>query len=172
MQELEETRLVGPNFLSPRLTVAGYHSFPWNFLPELLEDLDLQPRIHLCLMPNGASRHFILAVPESLSGTVDGRGWTAAFPAPNPDLIPLDFYFCGHLNVYCLWCSRKGRSELATINTELIWGDSLDTWSSAAGQAITVRRIAWKMKVDILHIIFSLQEFVIRKPCFRMHVLT
>ena len=25
-------------------------------------------------------------------------GEPTAWPAPNPDLIPLDFYFCGHLN--------------------------------------------------------------------------
>jgi hypothetical protein len=51
-------RLLGPCFIPPRLTGAVYHHFLLNFLPELLQDVDLQSGVHLWFMPDGAPRNF------------------------------------------------------------------------------------------------------------------
>jgi hypothetical protein len=45
-----DDRFLGPYFLSPRLTADVYHDFLQNFLPELLQDVDLQTGINLWFM--------------------------------------------------------------------------------------------------------------------------
>jgi len=47
------------------LTGAVYHNFLRKVLPGLLEDVDLQTRIHLRFIHDGAPPHFLLAVWES-----------------------------------------------------------------------------------------------------------
>jgi len=42
----QSVRLLGSYFLAPRLTGSVYRSFLRHVLPELLEDVDLQTRIH------------------------------------------------------------------------------------------------------------------------------
>jgi len=41
--------------------------FPLKSVPELLQDVDMQARIHLWLIHYGAPPHFLLAVPEFLN---------------------------------------------------------------------------------------------------------
>jgi hypothetical protein len=84
-------RLLGPYFLPPHLTGAVYHDFLSNILPELLQDVDLQTRIHLWFMLDSDQAHFLLAVREFLNV------FPAALPDCSPYLSPLDFYFWGHL---------------------------------------------------------------------------
>jgi hypothetical protein len=60
-------RLLGPYFLPPHLTGALYHNFLRNVLPELLQDVGLQTRIHLWFMHDGAPAHFLLGVQEFLN---------------------------------------------------------------------------------------------------------
>jgi len=58
-------RLLGPCFLPPCLTGAVYRNFLREVLPGLLEDVDLQTRIHLRFIHDGVPPHFLLAVWES-----------------------------------------------------------------------------------------------------------
>jgi len=60
-------RLRGPYFIAPHLTEAVYQDFQRDFLPELLGDVDLQTRIHLCFMHDGFHPHFVLTVWEFLN---------------------------------------------------------------------------------------------------------
>ena len=55
----------GTHFLPPRLTGAVYRDFLRNVLPELLQDVDLQTRIHLWFMHDGAPHIFILQFGNS-----------------------------------------------------------------------------------------------------------
>jgi hypothetical protein len=59
--------LLGPYFLPPHLPGTGYHYFLQNILPELLQDVDVQTRIHLWFMHYGTPPHFLLAVQEFLN---------------------------------------------------------------------------------------------------------
>jgi hypothetical protein len=60
-------RLVGPYCLPTRLTGALCHDFLRNFLPELMQDVDLQIRMCLWFMPVGAAPHFLLEFQEFLN---------------------------------------------------------------------------------------------------------
>lgn len=44
--KIAASRLLGFYFLLSRLIGDVYHKFLWNFLSELLQDVDLQTRIH------------------------------------------------------------------------------------------------------------------------------
>jgi hypothetical protein len=62
---------------------AVYCDFLGNVLPELLQDVDLQTRIHLRFMHDGAPPNFLLAVWELLnnvfpSGAMDRTRWTSS----------------------------------------------------------------------------------------------
>ena len=48
----------GPYCFSPSQTGVVYRDFLPNFLPELLQDVVLQPRIHLWFMHDGSAPHF------------------------------------------------------------------------------------------------------------------
>jgi hypothetical protein len=50
-------RIVGTYFVSPDLTVAVYHSFVWNVLPQLLQNVNLQTGIYLWFVYCGAPPH-------------------------------------------------------------------------------------------------------------------
>jgi hypothetical protein len=90
-------RLKGTSFLPVYLTGAVYRDFLRNFLPELLQDVDMQTMVHAW---SGALPHF-LAVRAFLSKVFPeqwtGRGGPTAWPARCPDLSPLYFYLWEHL---------------------------------------------------------------------------
>jgi len=65
--------LLGPYFLPPCLTGTAYHSFLQNVLPELLQDVALQSRIHLLITHADAPPHFLLTVQEFLNNVFPGR---------------------------------------------------------------------------------------------------
>jgi hypothetical protein len=67
MQTLQEIKLLGPYFAPSCLTMAFYHSFLRNLLPELLQDADMQTRINLWLTYGGAPLHFLLEGGEFLN---------------------------------------------------------------------------------------------------------
>jgi hypothetical protein len=74
MQTLEEI-LPGPCFLPPCVTGAVYPDFLWNFLPELLQDVDLQTMIHLWFMHDGVPPHFRTVggnLVQCVRGTIGG----------------------------------------------------------------------------------------------------
>jgi hypothetical protein len=94
-------RLLGTYFLPPCLTGAVYHNFLQNVLPELLQDVVLQTRIHLWFMHDGAPPHFLLAVRQFLNNVFPEQwieqGGPTAWPGSSPDLSPLHFHLWGHL---------------------------------------------------------------------------
>jgi hypothetical protein len=98
---LQEIRLLGPYFLLPLLSGRVYHDFLRNVLPELLQDYDMQTRLHLWIMHDGVPPRFLFAVREFLNSVFPehwtGRGGPKAWPAPSSDLNPLDFYLWEHL---------------------------------------------------------------------------
>jgi hypothetical protein len=66
--------LLRPYFLAPHLTGAVYHIFPQNFIPELLQGVDLHTTMsYLWFMHNGAPAHFSLAVREFLNKVFPGQ---------------------------------------------------------------------------------------------------
>jgi hypothetical protein len=60
--QIVQDRLLGPYFLSPRLTGAIYNDFLRKVLPEPLQDMDMQTRIQLWFMHDNVPPHFLLAV--------------------------------------------------------------------------------------------------------------
>jgi hypothetical protein len=70
--------------------VAVYHHFLRNVLPELLQDVDMQPGIHLWFMHDGAAPHFLLVFRQFLNSVFlaqwIARGRPAAWPVRSPDL--------------------------------------------------------------------------------------
>jgi hypothetical protein len=88
-------RLLGPYCLPPRLSVAVYNDFLRNIILELSQDEDLHARIHLWLMHDGASPHFLLALREFLRNVFleqrRGRGGPTAWPARPLTEIPYTF---------------------------------------------------------------------------------
>jgi len=69
-------RLLGPYLLPPLLTGGGgggalYRDFFRNVFPKLLQDMDLQSRLHLWFMHDGAPPHFLLAFREFLNNGCD-----------------------------------------------------------------------------------------------------
>jgi hypothetical protein len=77
------------NLLGPYFPGDAYHKFLQNVLPGLLQDVDFQSRIHLCIMHADAPPHFLLTVQEFLNNVFPER-WTgksgpSAWPAGSAD---------------------------------------------------------------------------------------
>jgi hypothetical protein len=91
-------KLLGPYFLSPRLTGAVCHDFLLHVLPELLQDLDLQTSIHMWFMHDGAPPHFILSVRKfwnkNISSAMDRTRCTNSMACWFRYLNSLHFYPC------------------------------------------------------------------------------
>jgi len=83
-----EDRLMGSPFLPPHLTGAFCHDFLRNFLPELLEDVDLQTIFHLWFMHYGAPPLFLFffcsGILERVSETMDATTWTNSMASSFP----------------------------------------------------------------------------------------
>ena len=105
MKAMQETDFWDPNFFHHVwLGVRGgavYHDLLLNFLPELLQNVDLQTGILLQFTHDGAAPYFLLAFREFLNNMFleqrIGPGGPTAWPARSPDLQPLYFYLWGHL---------------------------------------------------------------------------
>lgn len=70
-----------PYFLSLHLTGAVYHDFVRKVLPELLlQDVQLQTRIYLWFMQDGAPPHFLFAIQNFFEQWI-GQGGKIAWPA-------------------------------------------------------------------------------------------
>lgn len=67
-------RLLWIYLFPPRLTGAVYHDFVRNVLPQLLEEVNLQIRIHLWSVHDGAPPRLFLAV-RKLSSATFGNSW-------------------------------------------------------------------------------------------------
>jgi hypothetical protein len=59
--------LLGLYFLLPHLTGNFYHYVLGNVLPELLQDVNLQARVHLWFMHAGAPPHFLFLFQKFLN---------------------------------------------------------------------------------------------------------
>jgi hypothetical protein len=90
--------------------------YPTKVPPELLEDVDLQMRIHLWFIHDGTPLHFLLTFWEFLNHVLleqwTGQGGPRVWRACSPDLNPLDFYFWAYLK-----CTVYAQTSL-TANTE------------------------------------------------------
>jgi hypothetical protein len=88
-------RLLEGYFLPPCLTIADYHDFQRKVLPELLQDVDLQTRINLWSVHDGAPPDFLFAFREFLNNVFlkqwTERGGQTSRPVPSPDLNPSHF---------------------------------------------------------------------------------
>ena len=60
-------RLLGPYFLPPRVTGAVQFDFLQNFLPEMLQDANLQTGIHLKILHDSAPSHLLLTFRQFLN---------------------------------------------------------------------------------------------------------
>jgi len=66
-----------------------------------LQDVNLQTRVHLWFMHEGAPPHFLFSFQKFLNNMfpeqwIEQHGPTA-WPARSPDLNPLDFYLWRHI---------------------------------------------------------------------------
>ena len=99
--------LIGPAIVEDRMTGDSYLHFLRNDLPELLEEVPLDTRLHMYLQHDGASIHYTRMVIQHLNNTYPnrwiGRGSLIHWSARSPDLTPLDFCLWGWLKgeVYC-----------------------------------------------------------------------
>jgi hypothetical protein len=94
-------RLLVPYFFSTTgLIGAICHDFLWDILPELLQDVYLQTRIHLWFTHDGALPRFLLAVGELLNVFLwQWIEWAVPTvrPVHSPDINPFDFHLWWHL---------------------------------------------------------------------------
>jgi hypothetical protein len=88
-------RLLGPYSLPSLLTGTVYHDYLRNVLPELLQHLYLQSRIHSQFTHHNAEPNFLPAVRYFLNNAIPkqrmGRGWPQAWSAGASDLNRLLF---------------------------------------------------------------------------------
>jgi hypothetical protein len=165
-------RLLGSYVLHQLLTGDVYHDFLRNVLPEILQDVDLQIRIHIRFMHDGAPQRFLLAVWEFLNNVFPEQwlGWdgTTAWSVRSPDLYRIFVYggICSLLFmppklVTSRTCNNEYRMDLRWFVRHL------EFCRDSGGQCSDVQSSALKLMVDILSIFFNLQEAVTRKPCFR-----
>jgi hypothetical protein len=77
---------LGPYILPPRLTRAVCHYFLRNFLPDLLQDVDLQPRIRLWFVLVVLHHIFssISGVLKRVSGKIHGTRWISSMACSLP----------------------------------------------------------------------------------------
>ena len=66
MQALQETDLRGPAFFC-HVGLGLFTDFLRNFLPDLLQDVDLQTEIHAWFMHDCSPQHFLFAVGAFLN---------------------------------------------------------------------------------------------------------
>lgn len=93
--------LVGPHFFDGPLNGEVYLNFLQNILPPLLENVDMQTRLNMWLLQDGAPPHFSVVVRRYLNETFRNRWIGRNGPLPwaprSPDINPMDFFFWGHL---------------------------------------------------------------------------
>lgn len=110
------SHLLGPIVLPPRLNGQLYHEFLLEQLPLILEDVDLQTRLNMWFMHDGAPPHFSLMAREHLNNAYPnrwiGRGGPIPWPPRSPDLNPLDFFLWGHLKSLVYATPVETREEL------------------------------------------------------------
>lgn len=139
-------RIVETYFVSPDLTGVVYHSFLWNVLPQLLQNMNLQTRIHLWFVFNGAPPHSW----EFLNNVFLEQwiGWCrpSAWPAHSSAIYPLDFYLWGHL-------------KSTTYATEISDVQDLEQWIQNGFEMIlmTPRIFQWASKSVFRHAIFCVK---------------
>jgi hypothetical protein len=89
--------LVDPHVLPHRLAGNHYRDFLLHDLPELQESVPLPVRARMWYMRDGAPW---CARCSHYHDRWRGRGGPTAWPPRSPDLNPLDFYLCWHLNPF------------------------------------------------------------------------
>ena len=102
-------RLLGPYFLPPRMTRSVNRDFLQSFLPEILQDANLQTGIHLKNVHDCAPPHLLLNLRQFLNSVYPEqrmrRDGQRAWPARSPDLNRLYSYLRGHLQ--CTFCATE-----------------------------------------------------------------
>ena len=125
--------------------------FPLKSVPELLQDLDMQTRIHLWLMHYSAPPHFLLALWEFLNGVFPQQriGWWG--PTCSPDFSPLHFNLQRHLkSTVCGTAVSNGQDlyEWTQNGLEMILVWHLEFSSKSGNHCSHVQYPALKLKVD------------------------
>lgn len=148
---LAGARLLWPSILLPHVTGSVYHDFPWNLLPELLQNVDLQARIHLWFMHGCASQHFLHTVCEFFN-TMFPEQWITGGTNSMGCFFPWfesHRFLCRRTSVvYCLCHRSRWHPGLAAVNTEWIGDDSYDTWNFPVNRAM-LPNVVLKLKLDM-----------------------
>ena len=105
----------------------------------LLQDVDLQTRIYLWFMHDGAPPHFNRIAHQYLNDHFPGR-WVrrngpVAWPAHSLDLNPIDFYLWGHVNLSLLHTPHQRWRVMGTHRSH-IWCHQEPTRSTGTYQGI------------------------------------
>jgi hypothetical protein len=167
-------RLLGHYFIPPRLT-GLYLDFLRNFLPEMLQDANLQTGIHLKIVHYSAPPHLLLTFRQFLNRVYPeqrmGRDGQRELPARSPDLNPLYSYLRGHLHsTVCAtevsdveyWQQRTQTGRNMILSTPEIFQPVMQ---SLFRHATKVLRLNSRLTVNIY---FNRQAALAWKQCFRM----
>jgi len=165
-------RLLGPSFLPPPPSEAVYHDFLRNVLPELLQYMHMQNRIHLWIMHDGAPPYFLVALREFLNNLFPeriGHSGLTAWPTLTPDLSHIYFYLWYNIWTLPFMPKQSVSSRTSDKQAQSTGDDSYDTWNFPASQAITVQKcniLRWSW-TGTMSIFFHFQEAINRKRRFR-----
>jgi hypothetical protein len=99
-------RIVETYFVSPDLTGVVCLSFLWNALLQLLQNMNLQTRIHLWFVFNSVPPHSWEFLNIVFLEQWIGWCWPSAWPAHSTAIYPLDF---------CLWRHLKSTAYATEI---------------------------------------------------------
>ena len=96
--------LIGPYLLPRQLSAQIYWVFLQEKLPEMMEEILLALRGNMWFQHDRAVVLFARQVWEHLIATYNdhwiGKGGPAAWPPRSPDLTPIHFFLCDHINLY------------------------------------------------------------------------
>ena len=91
--------VIRPYFFEGRLTGQVYANILQNVLLQLMEDVPLHVRMHMCVPHYGAPPHYALCSKQVMNEIFDekcvGPGGPAAWPPRSPDLTSPDYFLWG-----------------------------------------------------------------------------
>jgi hypothetical protein len=137
------TRLFGPYFLPPRLTVGSLPWFtaegPYKAVARCWFADYVSFVVHVTWCSTIFSSFSPRVLEQRVSGTLDMTRWNNSMTCSLPWLISLILLSQVTSTVYYLYYSRQWRTALAMTHAEWIWDDPYDDGNFRACQAIAVQ---------------------------------
>jgi hypothetical protein len=165
------TRPLGPYFLPTTSACGSYHDLLQNVLLERLQDVASADcdsfLVHVTCSSSTVSSCSLRNLKQLFPEHCTVRGGPTAWPARSPDFNSLLLLSQVTSTVYCLCYSSQWRLGLAVTHAEWIWDDQYNWNFPVVRQSLLGnQRLALKLSVERLKILFNLLEDVTRKPWF------